>query len=300
MKIRTKSILKKIVNLDSLVIIVTSMLLLVPLWFIGTVFVFPYLYPDIYDEIMELNIRNTGTLENWAATLELFPYVKGISERSFNLVLSNLSTVTSRCTIWFNIMPWYDSRSASATINAVVPQTNVDTSVYYDGGWVEVNLNYNEAIDLIDITITFTQSSPLENASKIPPYKEIYYQSSITSNQNVRMSKVTILSPPFLTVDTVEPRREVSYVHYQGLIRTIELVPQQAQERILVQFTRQTSSLIPLALNFVAMISIINLGFNLYQIIRSKVHRQIMIVAAIIILAIEIFIVWSLLQYFTF
>lgn len=299
MKLKLKPIVKKILCRDSLIMLIILVLLLFPLWFIITIFAVPHVYPELYDEKIELDIKYTGTLVNWTAKVDLL-HAKGLSERSFNLVIANLSADASRCGIWFSLMPWYDFRYAWATINNVTPEAEVDVETHYDGGWVGVYLNYSNPIQFIDITVEYTQSSPFTGTSYLLPYKDTIYQLCMRAKQDIPISEVTIIIPSYLKVETLEPKREVLCMYYQGLSGTIEFIPQQTQERILIFFSRPVSNLIPLTLNCIAVISVINLTFNLYKLMQNRIHKLILKATFAIIAIIDIFILWMLLQHFAF
>lgn len=273
MSANMRRVAKKILSFDSLKIVGSVIFLIMMFLLLQKIFVFPDV-PTIYDEKIALKVEYTGILQSWSARYDLLDSY-GASRRSFTLQIANLST-NPDCRISFTIFPFMPTqdRDYEITIGEVVPQMQLEPTLSKDMDHFSVRLGNNEFIQTITLQVSFNQQSLF---SKIPlPYGRVFYQTEVTCNQDILLSKLAITTPIVLTVSELEPSREVASVQYLGLTRTTEIEPQRKNELVVIQLLRETSSLIPLALNFLSMLSIISLVYALYRSISNREHRYIM------------------------
>lgn len=286
---KIEKVVAKLLSWDSAKIIVSIILLAAMMWLLLNIFVFPSPSP-IYDERISLKVHYTGDLQRWTANFDLFGY-HNASSRNFNLLLTNLST-NPKCLISFSIYPFmpYREREAEVVIIKIVPQMDLKATVTTDIDYVSVRLNNSEFIEKVTLEVTFNQPPLFKRVP--PPYGRIIYQTEVKSDQEIPLSKLTITTPTVLTVDEFEPSREVASVRYLGLKRITEIEPQRNDELIVAQLVRKPSSLIPLALNFVSLLSVVNLVYAFHRSLKNKEHRFIMYILGSIVATIWTIVIW--------
>ena len=279
----------KLLSMDSAKIVVSIVLLAAMMWLLLSIFVFPS-PPPVYDERISLKVHYTGNLQRWTANFDFFGY-HNASSRSFNLQLTNLST-NPKCLVAFSIYPFmpHNDREAEVTIIKVVPHMDLKTTLTTDIDYVSVRLNNSKFIEEVALKVAFNQPPLFERV--LPPYGRVIFQTEVKSDQEIPLSKFTITTPAILTVDEFEPSREVASVRYQGLLRITEIEPQRSDALVVAQLARKPSSLIPLALNFVSLLSVINLVYAFHRSLKNKEHRFIMYVLGFLVATIWTIIIW--------
>ena len=289
MSANMRRVTKKILSFDSLKMVGSVIFLIMMFLLFQKILVFPDV-PTIYDEKIALKVEYAGILQSWSARYDLLDYY-GASRRSFTLQIVNLST-NPDCHISFTIypiMPTQD-RDYEITIVEVVPQMQLEPILVEDMDYFSVRLGNNEFIQTITLQVSFNQLSLF---SRTPlPYGRVFYQTEVTCNQDILLSKLAITTPIVLTVSELEPSREVASVQYLGLTRTTEIEPQRKNELVVIQLLREPSSLIPLALNFLSLLSIISLVYALYRSISSREHRYVMFLIGSVFAILWIVMTW--------
>lgn len=272
------------------VVLLTTMV-----WLSLSILAFPS-PPKVYDETISLKVYYTGNLLRWSANFDLFDY-HSASSRSFDLQMANLST-DSKCHISFTIYPFmsYQERKVEVTVIEIVPQMDLEMSLTTDIDYVSARLENNEFIETILLRFTFNQPPLFERV--LLPYGRVFYQTEVKSNQDIPLSKLIVTTPIALTVHELEPSREVATVRIQGSMRITKIEPQRNDEVVVIQLFREPSRLIPLALNFVSLLSVANLVYALHRSLSNREHKIVMYMLgsiAVIMLTIIIWFMYTLL-----
>jgi len=181
-------------------------------------------------------------------------------------------------------------RNAKVTIVEIVPQVHLKTTLSTDIDYVSLLLENDEFIQTITLQVSFNQPPLLE---KTPlPYERVFYQTEVICDQDILLSQLTIGTPILLAVGEFEPSREVTGVRYQGYNRYTVIEPQRRDELVAIQLVREPSSLVPLALSFLSLLSVINLVYALHRSISNKEHRIVMLIIGFTSSLVLMIIIW--------
>lgn len=287
-----RNAIKKILSRDSAIIIIASIFLSSTLLFLQHTAFSPVLLSfRPFEERIFLHQFKNGALKEWTAEFDLRD-IEGTTRRSFSLQLADLLPDTP-CPIQFSINPVHSKRTVQISVDEVFPQTTVEVESHTAPDWVGLGLNYSGSIENITLTVTFSQ--PTVSRPVPLPYGRVVYETEVECGHGIPLSKLCVITPSFLTVDQAEPSREIARVYYLGGHRVIEFEPQRSVELAVVELVREPSSLIPLLLNFVSLLSIVNLVYALSKSLIYREHRIVMISIGVIVASLWVGVLWIIL-----